>query len=119
MSVGSGTNVGDVLVAQGKLDEALKAYRDSLPIRERLAAADRSNTEWQRDLAVSYAKLASVYLRLGNSAEALAALHKGRDIWPRLSPSRRATRNGRRSLRGSTNRSPASKRKSKRRDGIK
>ena len=30
--------VGDVLVAQGKLDEALKAYRDSLAIRERLAA---------------------------------------------------------------------------------
>jgi hypothetical protein len=27
-----------VLVAQGKLDEALKAYRDSLSIRERLAA---------------------------------------------------------------------------------
>jgi hypothetical protein len=46
----------------------------------RLAAADRSNTMWQRDLSVSYAKLASVYLRLGNSAEALAALHKGRDI---------------------------------------
>jgi hypothetical protein len=35
--------VGDVLKAQGKLDEALKAYRDSLAIRERLAAADRSN----------------------------------------------------------------------------
>jgi tetratricopeptide (TPR) repeat protein len=34
--------VGDVLKAQGKLDEALKAYRDSLAIAERLAAADRS-----------------------------------------------------------------------------
>ena len=32
--------VGNVLVAQGKLDEALKAYRDSLAIVERLAAAD-------------------------------------------------------------------------------
>jgi hypothetical protein len=40
--------VGDVLVAQGKLDEALKAYRDGLAIRERLAAADRSNNRWQR-----------------------------------------------------------------------
>jgi hypothetical protein len=29
-----------VLVAQGKLDEALKAYRDGLAIRERLAAVD-------------------------------------------------------------------------------
>ena len=36
--------IGDVLLAQGKLDEALKAYRDSLAIRERLAAADPSNT---------------------------------------------------------------------------
>jgi hypothetical protein len=31
--------VGDVLVAQGKLDEALKSYRDSLAIAERLAAS--------------------------------------------------------------------------------
>ncbi len=30
--------VGDVLVRQGKLDEAVKAYRDSLAIREQLAA---------------------------------------------------------------------------------
>ena len=30
-----------------------RAYRDSLAIRERLAAADRSNTGWQRDLSVS------------------------------------------------------------------
>ena len=36
--------VGDVLVAQGKLDEALKSYRDSLAIAERLAAFDRRNT---------------------------------------------------------------------------
>ena len=43
-----------MLAAQGKLDEALEAYRDGLAIRERLAAADRSNTRWQRDLSVSY-----------------------------------------------------------------
>jgi hypothetical protein len=69
-----------VLVAQGKLEEALKAYRDGFAIAERLAAADRSNTEWQRDLAVGYAHLASVYLGLGNVADALAALRRGRDI---------------------------------------
>jgi hypothetical protein len=40
-------------VAQGKLDEALKSYRDSLAIAERLAAADPSNTRWQRDLSIS------------------------------------------------------------------
>ena len=42
---------------QGKLAEAFKACRNSLAIRERLAAADRNKTEWQRDHAVSYAKL--------------------------------------------------------------
>jgi hypothetical protein len=54
--------------------------RGGLAIVERLVAADRSNSEWQRDLAVSYTKLASVYPRLGNAADALAALRKGRDI---------------------------------------
>jgi hypothetical protein len=37
---------------QSKLDEAFKACRNSLAIRERLAAADRNKTEWQRDHAV-------------------------------------------------------------------
>ena len=35
--------VGDVLVAQGNLPDALKAFRDSLAIRERLAKADPGN----------------------------------------------------------------------------
>ncbi|MBR0941577.1 hypothetical protein [Bradyrhizobium liaoningense] len=38
-----------MLVAQGRLNEALKNYRDSLAIRERLAASDRSNAGWQND----------------------------------------------------------------------
>jgi hypothetical protein len=53
-------------------------------IAERLAAADRSNTLWQRDLAVSYAKLASIYLRQDNTADALVSLRKGRDIMAAL-----------------------------------
>jgi hypothetical protein len=39
--------VGNVLMAQGKLSEALQAYRDSLAIRERLAKADPGNAGWQ------------------------------------------------------------------------
>ena len=69
-----------MLVAEGNLTEALQAYRDSFAIFERLAKADPSNAGWQRDLAVSYGKLASAYLRLNNAAEALAALRKGRDV---------------------------------------
>ncbi|MFZ2139980.1 MAG: hypothetical protein WAV78_24145 [Xanthobacteraceae bacterium] len=49
-----------MLVAQGDLTAALQAYRDSLAIAERLAKADRSNTQWQRDLAISHSKSASV-----------------------------------------------------------
>jgi hypothetical protein len=45
--------VSNVLVAQGKLDEALKAYRDGLAIVERLATADPSNMQWRRDLSVA------------------------------------------------------------------
>jgi tetratricopeptide (TPR) repeat protein len=73
-----------VLVAQGKLDEALKAYRDGLAIMERLAAADRGNTEWQRGLAISRSKLASVYERQGGIADALQELTKARDIMAAL-----------------------------------
>ena len=63
--------IGDVLVAQGKLDEALKSYRDSLAIVERLAASDRSNTGWQRDLSVSYNKIGDVLVAQGKLDEAL------------------------------------------------
>ena len=40
-----------MLKAQGNLPEALKAYRDSLAISERLAKADPGNAGWQRDLS--------------------------------------------------------------------
>ena len=50
--------VGNVQVAQGDQSGALKSYRDSLAIRERLARSDPGNASWQRDLAVSHAKLA-------------------------------------------------------------
>jgi tetratricopeptide (TPR) repeat protein len=99
--------VGDVLVAQGKLDEALKAYREGLADRfsevfnllyaqgkldeasEALPksslvgsppAIDGSNTQRRHELADGYGNLASVYLQLRKTAEALAALRKGRDI---------------------------------------
>ncbi len=58
---------------QGKLDDALKAYRDGLAIAERLAAAVHSDTLWQRDLAISRIKLASVYERQARIAKALAS----------------------------------------------
>src|SRR5215831_5607918 len=48
---------GDTYFTLGDLEQALKAYRDSLSIRERLTAANHNNTEWQRDLSISYVKV--------------------------------------------------------------
>ena len=45
-------NVGEVLKGQGDLAGALKNYRDSLEIRERLARKDPDSADWQRDLSV-------------------------------------------------------------------
>ena len=44
--------VGDVQSAQGDLAGALKSYRDSLAILEKLAKQDAGNAVWQRDLSV-------------------------------------------------------------------
>jgi tetratricopeptide (TPR) repeat protein len=51
-------NVGYVLKNQGNMPEALKAYRDSLAIVERLAKADLGKVGWQVDTAFSYWRLA-------------------------------------------------------------
>jgi hypothetical protein len=60
--------VGDVLVAQGNLPGALEAFRRSLAMAERLAAADPGNMEWQRDLAVSHYKLAGLARQHGDQS---------------------------------------------------
>ena len=76
--------VGDVLVAQGNLTEALKSFRDGLAIRERLAKADPDNAGWQRDLSVSYNKVGDVLVAQGNLTEALKSFHDGLAISERL-----------------------------------
>ena len=63
--------VGDVLVAQGNLPEALKSFQASLAIGDRLANADQGNAGWQRDLSVSYNKVGDVLVAQGNLPEAL------------------------------------------------
>ena len=70
-------NVGDVLVAQGNLPEALKSYRDSLAIADRLAKSDPGNAGWQRDLSVSHGRIAIVLRRMSASADALSAFTPG------------------------------------------
>jgi hypothetical protein len=73
-----------VLVDQGNLPEALKSFRDGHDIRDRLAKADPGNASWQRDLSVSYSKLADAFRKAGDKAMALDALRQGRAIMVRL-----------------------------------
>jgi tetratricopeptide (TPR) repeat protein len=75
---------GDVLVAQGNLPEALKSYQADLAIADRLAKADPGNAGWQRDLSVSYAKLAGAFRKAGDKTKALDALRQGRAIMVRM-----------------------------------
>ena len=73
-----------MLKARGKLEEALKAYRNGRAIAERLAAADRSNTQCHRDLSVSYGKVGDVLKALGKLEEALKAYRDSLAIAERL-----------------------------------
>src|SRR5439155_932656 len=75
---------GDTYLTLGDLGEALASYRDSLAIAERLAAADRSNTQWQRDLSLSYDNVGSVLVAQGKLEEALTAYRDGLAIGERL-----------------------------------
>ena len=62
--------LGNVAVAQGKLEEAAGAYGDSLAIAKKLAKAAPSNTGWQRDLWVSYWRLADLAEQQKKDSEA-------------------------------------------------
>ena len=72
--------IGDVLVDQGNLPEALKSFRDGLDIRDALAKADPGNAGWRRDLYVSYIKIGDVLVAQGNLPEALKSFREGLDI---------------------------------------
>jgi hypothetical protein len=52
--------IGDVDSAQGDLPSALSSYKEGLQIRQKLAARDPGNAQWQTDLVISQWKLAVV-----------------------------------------------------------
>jgi tetratricopeptide (TPR) repeat protein len=72
--VASYAKVGDALVAQGKLDDALQRYRLSLAIAERLAAAGGSNTLWRDDLLRLISRIGELGYRLVLAREFATAL---------------------------------------------
>jgi len=76
--------VGDVLLAQGNLVEALKSYRKGLAITERLAKADPDNPSRKRDLVASYGRVGLVFARQGEATLALDGFSQGRAIVAQL-----------------------------------
>jgi len=75
---------GDVLGAQGDLSRALAAYRESLAVDQRLAGADPSNANRQRDLSVSHNKMGDVLSEQGDLSGALAAYRESLAMRQRL-----------------------------------
>ncbi len=80
----SHNKIGDVLSAQGRLDDAVAAYRASLEIAEALAAADPSNAGWQYDVALSLERVGLVAAQKGERDDALGAYRRGLGIMERL-----------------------------------
>ena len=62
------------------MHEAIAELQASLVIAERLAAADPTNAEWQRDLFASYWNLGRVQERRGNSGKARDMYCRARNI---------------------------------------
>jgi hypothetical protein len=66
------------------LAAAMVSFNAALAIADRLAKAEPGNLRLQRDLAVSYAKLADVYLKAKQVSQAQEALAADRVIIAQL-----------------------------------
>ncbi|OQX00565.1 MAG: hypothetical protein BWK73_48135 [Thiothrix lacustris] len=62
--------IGDILTAQGKLDDAKAVFEKSRDIAQTLADNDPSNAEWQTDVVVSHVKLLGIAQQQDNTKAA-------------------------------------------------
>ena len=69
-------SIGDALKVQGKLDDATKAYRESLAIYDYLGEADPNNAVWDVNKALTYQSIGDVFTVQGNLVETLASYQK-------------------------------------------
>ena len=90
--------LGDVTLLRGNLDAAKEAYTACLAITKRLAESDRSNTQWQRGLSVSYGKLGDVAVAQGRLEAAVQRYGEGLVITKRLAESDRSNTQWQRDL---------------------
>ena len=82
-----------MLSAQGNLEGARRAFKQSLEIAQRLAAREPKHTGWQTDLVVSQFKIASM-LASGpepERAQAMALLTQAQGTLRRLAADSRLT----------------------------
>jgi tetratricopeptide (TPR) repeat protein len=76
--------VGEVLVAQGKLGEALENFKDGLAVSDRLAKAHPNHPDALAALATSHANIGLVLMRRGETASARQSLRQARLVVVRL-----------------------------------
>src|SRR5258707_6721973 len=91
-------NLGDVLVAQGKLQDALDTYQQGLAIAKRLVEQDKTNSGWQRDLSIRYQRVGNVLVAQGKLREALDAYQQYLAIAKRLAEQDKANSGWQRDL---------------------
>jgi tetratricopeptide (TPR) repeat protein len=65
-------NKGNVLLAQGDVDGALREFRAALAIAENLVASDPSNSLWQSDVSLGHSKIGAILEGKGDLAGALS-----------------------------------------------
>ena len=70
-------NAGDAWLTEGQSGAALRAYMTAKASAEAALAGDPRNTQWQRDLSVSYDRIGDVQAALGDSAAALKSFQAG------------------------------------------
>jgi tetratricopeptide (TPR) repeat protein len=71
--------IGDLLIGQGKRQEALKAHQEAHDIRKRLLAAEPDNATLKRDVSVSIDRIGQSRQALGDVEGAIAAYQMGVD----------------------------------------
>jgi tetratricopeptide (TPR) repeat protein len=83
--------IGDMLLSQGDSSAALRLYRRSLEIGERLSAADPASADLARDVGISLTKIGDVLESQGDRDGALGLYRRALEIGERLSASDRAS----------------------------
>ena len=72
--------MGNLLLQMKDPTTALKWYMSSLQVSQELLASDPRNTEFERDVAMSYLKIASAHANLHHSTETFTALEHYREL---------------------------------------